>query len=97
MSFGSGDLATFFTDFAVTASRGTFTAPVLFDVEDVIVNDGSGYGVQSRRQSVLLKAGTLGTVAQGDTVTVGSASYSVHGVELEPPDQSIERLILAGG
>lgn len=97
MAFGSGDLATFFTDFGVSASRGTFSTTVLFDVEDVIVNDGSGYGVQTRRQSVLLKAGTLGTVAQGDTVTVGSASYNVHGVELDPPDQQIERLILAGG
>jgi len=95
--YGSGDLAgAFLTDFAVQATVGTYTAPVLFDVQDVVEQDASGFGVQSRRQTALVKAGALGTVTQDSTVTIGGTAFTVHRTEAEPPDFAFERLVLAG-
>lgn len=96
MAFGSGDVAAFLADFGVPASAGTFATTALFDTDDLPVDDGAGYPVQVRRNSALIAAGSLGSLSQGDTVTVDGAAYNVRAVELEPPDRLFERITLAG-
>lgn len=95
-AFGSADVSAFLADHGVAASRGTFSTTALFDSEDAVVEDGSGYPVQVRRNSVLIARGGLGTVAQGDTITVGGTAYNARFAELEPPDQLFERITFAG-
>lgn len=93
----SGDLtAVFLSDFALQATLGTATAPCLFDVQDVVEQDASGFGVQGRRQTALVKAGALGTVTQDAGITIGGTAFSVHRIEPEPPDFALERIILTG-
>jgi len=96
MPFSSDLSAVFLSDFALQATLGTATAPCIFDVQDVVEQDASGYGVQSRRQSALVKAGALGSVTQDSTITIGGTAFTVHRSEPEPPDFALERIILAG-
>lgn len=105
MALGDDDLDVFLEDANATVRRGSYSAPGWFDVSDDLQNDRSGYAVMARRTSVLVKAGSLGTVEQDATITVTrtvrgakeSTDYNVSHVAGEPPDMAFERITLTGG
>jgi hypothetical protein len=94
---GDEDLDTFGADFGVEVRYGQSTVTANFDTEDALAQDGGGFGVVSRRQSVLVPAGALGTVVQDGTITIDGTDYVVRRVEREPPDMAMERITVAGG
>lgn len=94
---GDDDLTTFGADFGVEVRYGQYTVTANFDTEDAVQQDGGGFGVVGRRQSVLVPTGSLGTVVQDGTITIDGTDYVVRHVEGEPPDRKMERITVAGG
>ena len=68
------DFDTYFSDFAVTAVCGAFTAKVILDMPDEPV---LGDRVRSRKYAVTLHTGDLGTLTFGTSMTVDGTAYRV--------------------
>lgn len=76
--YDEDDLDVFFDtdDFAVSATSGTLTFPVLFDNESEIYDSYTGQ-VVTTSPVMRCKTSDIATLKKGDTVTIGGVSYKI--------------------
>lgn len=89
-AFAATDAQEFLRDFGVPVINGASSALGLLREEDY---DDNGY--QCRRNVVRVEHDTVGTVAEGTTLTVDGRTFTVHRV-VRVGDGVFDDLILAG-
>jgi hypothetical protein len=79
--FGASDLPAFFADMGVDVSYSGKTTQGLFDQQQVqrIIAEAGGI-LEVTETSVLIQAGTLGTLSKDATIVVDGVSYKIRTV-----------------
>ena len=80
------------TGFAVTATLNAAPVSVIFDTEGAEV---FGNEVITAQPSAIITATQGASAAAGQSLVIGSTTYTVRSVQPEPPDGAFKRLGLA--